>query len=386
MPPNGKNYDFTWNDNPVLISDAVFYPCQNNYKVEEPVDWKSNASSGTSVTCGDQGLMLYPTDWPQCSNTVQCPDPGNSSEVTRTYTHKNNFDYESILNYKCDDKRKWIKLSSESDAQLTATRSTTCQWRQSYDLDGTNFVCVIHHCRHPYNETGGFQPPPSENNLSLNQRTNWDVAFDTNISFSCDPGMHIENNEVDPTQDGFQVTCINNIGMYNTPIRENKLWPNCTQTVVCGAPLDPPLNGTREWISPAVEDQQTYNTSVRYYCQDGSQFDTDNDGYGDEVFVDIRCQWNKLWFPYHEALPECKITHCVEPFNIPDYSQLEEITSNWTKVEEYKHYQCKGTSNGVYTRFWESDRTQSTFKLYCKTDGYFVWQDWPTCIEGAIVL
>ena len=136
MPPNGKNYDFTWNDNPVLISDAVFYPCQNNYKVEEPVDWKSNASSGTSVTCGDQGQMLYPTDWPQCSYTVQCPDPGNSSEVTRRYTHKNNFDYESILNYKCDDKRKWIKLSSESDAQLTATRSTTCQWRQSYDLDG----------------------------------------------------------------------------------------------------------------------------------------------------------------------------------------------------------------------------------------------------------
>ena len=42
----------------------------------------------------------------------------------------------------------------------------------------------------------------------------------------------------------------------------------------------------------------------------------------------------------------------------------------------------KGFTNGVHTRFGESDRTMSTFEIYCKPDGYFTWRDWEICIEG----
>ena len=34
----------------------------------------------------------------------------------------------------------------------------------------------------------------------------------------------------------------------------------------------------------------TYNTRVQYWCQNGSQFDTDGDGEGDTPMVEIRCQ------------------------------------------------------------------------------------------------
>ena len=36
-----------------------------------------------------------------------------------------------------------------------------------------------------------------------------------------------------------------------------------------------------------------------------------------------RCQWNKVWYPFFQALPECKITDCINPFPIPDDAQLE---------------------------------------------------------------
>ena len=85
----------------------------------------------------------------------------------------------------------------------------------------------------------------------------------------------------------------------------------------------------------------------------------------------------------------------MEPFNIPDETNLEEIVeltpiivdktnlqqlTEWTPIETYKKYQCKNTINGVYTMFWESDRTKSTFQLFCKDDGYFTWEDWPICL------
>ena len=33
----------------------------------------------------------------------------------------------------------------------------------------------------------------------------------------------------------------------------------------------------------------TYNSTVRYFCVNGSQFDTDEDGYGDTLFLENRC-------------------------------------------------------------------------------------------------
>ena len=107
---------------------------------------------------------------------------------------------------------------------------------------------------------------------------------------------------------------------------------------------------TRTWISSAVDNEETYNTSVMYQCPDGSQFDTNDDGVGDSVTVTIRCLWNKAWHPY-PTIPPCIVTHCVEPFNIPDSTDLEELTSDWTLINTKKEYRCKNQIGNVTTKF-----------------------------------
>ena len=41
-----------------------------------------------------------------------------------------------------------------------------------------------------------------------------------------------------------QVQCITGEGIYNAP----EAWPNCTETVSCGTPVEPTVNGSRTWI------------------------------------------------------------------------------------------------------------------------------------------
>ena len=89
-----------------------------------------------------------------------------------------------------------------------------------------------------------------------------------------------------------------------------------------------------------------------------------------------RCQWDKQWAP-HPALPPCLITHCVEPFTIPAETNLEAETEEWTEINSYKQYRCRGQS------YWAADRTRTTFQLLCKPDGYYLWSAWPTCLEDV---
>ena len=67
--------------------------------------------------------------------------------------------------------------------------------------------------------------------------------------------------------------------------------------------------------------QDTYNTFVEYKCVNGSQFDTNNDKVGDAISIQIRCLWNKNWSPW-PVLPSCYITHCVNPFPIPNDTSI----------------------------------------------------------------
>ena len=375
---NGLNYNYSWNEEVIPVTTNVTYPCQDNQSHEGPYDLKEDAPIETIVLCGSDGEFNYPNPWPQCSHSIQCADPGNSTEVSRRYlTDVENLEYLSVLEYRCDDRRKWIKHDGSSS--LSWSLDIMCHWRKTYNTTMTDLVCEIHHCRHPHNEPGSHQPPPSANDLHLVEDFGNNIQFGEKVKYDCPIGMFFENNEVDPTQTRIEVECLQDIGEYNTPVRNSGSWPNCTKTVVCGIPPDVPVNGSRTWVSPAVDDQETYDTKIVYACQDGSQFDTDGNGIGDSITVEIRCQWNKQWFPY-TVLPTCIVTHCIEPFKIPTDSGLEELTSDWTPIYTYKQYQCKNHVDSIPTMFWETDRSKSTFKLYCNPSGYFTWLDWPKCL------
>ena len=285
---DGNNYNMTFTGL-VSVGASLTYPCADNHRLEDDVDWKDEARGNVSVLCGEDGEFDYPA-WSKCSDTVFCPDPGNSTEVSRQYswTPSRDLEYGTTLVYRCDDKRKWIRLASQTDSELTETRSTTCHWRGSYDMDGTQLVCVIHHCRHPHNDPGLHQPPPPENNLLLTNLQDWNVPFSSSVTYHCAPGEWFEDDSrVEPGEASLDVPCLS-VGEYNTPPRQGRLWPNCTSTVLCPPPPPPPVNGSRAWVLPAQEDQQTFNTSLEFRCEDGQQFDTDNDGLGDQLTFNIR--------------------------------------------------------------------------------------------------
>ena len=219
-------------------------------------------------------------------------------------------------------------------------------------------------------------------------RPNWDVPFNSYITYDCEPGTHIERAEPSPTLNTFDVLCKADLGVYEVPSQ----WPNCTATVLCGQPPDHPVNGSRTWLYGVAEGQETYGTLVRYQCQHGSQFDTNDDGVGDSVFIDIRCQWDKLWAPQpltnswspRPSLPPCIVTHCVEPFNIPAETSLEEVTAADTPINTAKQYRCQNSWGAGHapTMFWQSDRSQYTHQIDCQDTGYFTWVEWPICLTG----
>ena len=162
-------------------------------------------------------------------------------------------------------------------------------------------------------------------------------------------------------------------------------WPQCSETVYCGDPPEPSENGTRIWQN-GIEGQDSYDTNIRYGCVDGSQFDTNKDLVGDSITLDIVCQWRKEWSPWPE-LPACIITHCVDPFPIPDHTELEEETPEWTPINTNKTYRCNGMkSDNVHTKFFENERRLSSFNMKCLPNGLYQFVDeidnWPVCLEG----
>mgnify|MGYP003322331889 CR=1 FL=1 len=152
-------------------------------------------------------------------------------------------------------------------------------------------------------------------------------------------------------------------------------------------PVNGRINGTDghdgaiTWLNNATN-QDTYGTTVEYKCADGSQFDTTSNGQGDTPTIRTRCQWDKTWSA-PASLPSCYVTHCIHPYPIPEDTFLQEITSAWTLVNQKKQYECKGKIGGVHTRFWEADRSKSTFEILCLPDGTFAFdnerESWPTC-------
>ena len=233
-------------------------------------------------------------------------------------------------------------------------------------------------------------PPPLENNLLLVDQPAWEVPLGGKIAYRCSGTKQFETDEEHPSLNNITLVCDPTNGTYVVPPK----WPNCTDTVRCGLPpahpeASPPWNesGSISWLNGAPPNQDTYDTTVRYACPAGSKFDTDHDGLGDADIVETTCLWNKRWSPFSPGqLPLCVPTHCIRPFSIPADSYLEEAESAWTPVGEDKEYRCKGlTADGVHTRFFDSDRSRSSFSMHCRADGTYEFVDtrsnWHTCLE-----
>ena len=107
---------------------------------------------------------------------------------------------------------------------------------------------------------------------------------------------------------------------------------------------------------------------------------------GDRKTIQTRCRWDKTWS--RPFLPPCLVTHCTLPPTVPVDADLEDIEPGWTPIGKSKQYNCTGWTNETHTRFWQTDRTKSTFEIMCQTDGMYKIDtersSWPTCLEGEL--
>ena len=308
-----------------------------------------------------------------------------------------------MMKYDCSDPRQYIHQAGQDPAALTYSQ---CMWRKTFTVDVGELECRVHHCSHPHLHPGSHQPPPMENQLALaSPYSAWSLAtwhspyvtFGSTITYTCPLNQYFELPEpsvVTPVRRTLAVECLDN-GTYAIPPLQGNLWPNCTATVKCGQPPAKPSNGfingqsgydgTITWLNNAEDLQDTYDTWVEYRCVNGSMFDVNGDGDGDEETQRSRCQWDKTWsLP---SLPACIITHCILPFPLPPDTALEVVTNAWTEVGQEKEYLCQNMTDGVHTMFWESDRTKSEFSMTCQADGTYKFTDsranWPTCLTGG---
>ena len=311
----------------------------------------------------------------------------------------------SVHRWECKDKRFDLRRIGFTDLPEPSINAE-CQWNEAYSIVPADLECVLTHCDHPHDYLqGSHEPPPAENALQLVtpadqvNNTNWRISFGSKISYQCTSSKYFElpvPTELDPTQESLEVECLQT-GTYNTPPVQSKVWPNCTETVLCGPPPPHPINGvvngiegfegSIKWLHGAERDSNTYNTTVEYACANGSQFDTNDDGRGDVATLQSRCQWDKTW-SQPNPLPSCQVTHCIVPFAVPNDTFLVEVTSNPTPVNQHKQYECFGKINGTHTRYLESDRAKSTFEMLCLPNGTFQFDNlrstWPTCLEDVL--
>ena len=353
----------------------------------------NGASSRTTTRCGDPRDDGFPLE------------EGRKKRAAVDYTFETSgtsLAYKTMISYHCSDPRQYIYQAGQQEAQY---RYSECQWKKKFTVNNvTELECRIHHCSHPHLHPGSHEPPPTENNLNLVTPYNhwtlghWHISFGSQITYFCPANQFFEEPDpvvVSPVQRSLEIECLTSGTYAIPPNTQYPKWPNCTATVRCGQPPPKPVNGaingtfgfdgSIDWLNDAPDLQDTYDTWVEYRCADGSQFDTNQDNLGDEIFLRSRCQWDKTWsLP---VLPPCYVTQCVLPFPLPTDTYLEEITNAWTDVDSKKEYRCQNNSDGVAAMFWQTDRTKSTFSMVCKPDGTYDFngarENWPTCLTGG---
>ena len=296
--------------------------------------------------------------------------------------------------WECKDRRYLIKLINSTDEPVRRLYAT-CDWYEKYDILPTDLECVLTFC-----DNATLLP-----NISNNYALDWNnteeslILLNQDLVYPCMEDMKLENNtSYKENATSYSLVRCGMDGMFRYP----DTWTLCSDTVQCGQPPNATDAGYRTWVlggyygvmgleDDLVVGDDYYLAEVEYGCVNGSQFDTDNNGFGDSYRIINKCLWNQTWSPYPE-LPDCKITHCVDPFDIPDHTMLEEKIHNtvsWTRVGQNKTYRCQGIlDDGTHTRFFEHDRSLSEFNMLCLPDGTFDFdnktENWPVCLEGTL--
>ena len=70
-----NNFNLTWSGL-VSLHSSLDYPCADDHRLEDDVDWKTEARSSVSVPCGADGWFVFPQPaWPQCSQVITKSQP-----------------------------------------------------------------------------------------------------------------------------------------------------------------------------------------------------------------------------------------------------------------------------------------------------------------------
>ena len=380
-PEQTLNFNFTWGKDMVAVGYNVTYSCQTDMVFEANTTLKSESISIINATCNPDGTYSYPTIWPQCSATISCGIPPlapvNGSKIWINGTEPNDI-YDTGILYKCVN---GSKFDTNGDGIGDSDNVTVdCQWRKAWSPWPILPKCIVTHCVDPF-------PIPGDSDLE-EVNTGW-VPIKTLKWYQCKGKLQNGTNtkffESDRSLTSFSMLCLSNGSFKFDNLRQN--WPTCLSTVHCGQPPNATENGVRTWIN-GIEFKETYGTKVSYQCVKGSQFDTNGDGKGNSLSIVTECMWNKTWTPW-SVLPKCVITHCVDPFQIPSNTSLEESSSAWTEINRNKEYRCSRMQNGKHTQFFQYDRSKSSFSMRCLENGTFDFlnstEHWPICLEGRFL-
>ena len=378
-PNETLNYNLTWDGNLVAIDDVIAYDCKHHMRFEQNVGSKHQAPKLINITCGSDAEFQYPENWTQCSQDVNCgPPPLTPVNVSRNWIWGRSSpadNYDTHVRYTC-------VAGSRFDTDGNGLGETKhlynrCNWNRRWRYPQITSKCVISHCISPF-------PIPDDTSLIT---SSGHTPINTNRVYECEgwnatgQGTHTKFFETDRSITSFTMPCKPD-GYFNF-VNKRENWPTCLSTVHCGQPPNATENGYRDWVN-RQEFDDTYDTIVRYRCINGSEFDVNGNGVDTAFSLDLKCLWDKTWSP--AELPPCVITHCVDPFDIPENTSLEASTQEWTKIRQDKEYRCKDMQGTTHTRFFEYDRTRSSFGMRCLDNGTFMFDNstehWPICLEG----
>ena len=382
-PLPSLNLYYTWDNKFVPVGNSIMYKCKSNMVFEQNTTLKLESTDFLKVGCGVDGNYAYPSPWPQCSETISCGTPPSLPvNGSRTWLNETDLDnkYGTHITYKCVQGSKFDTNNNGVGDSENVT--INCEWRKAWSPWTELPKCVITHC------TG---PPPLPEDSNLEELNSGWVPINGEKWYQCKgkkpDGNHTKFFESDRNKTSFSMLCKPD-GTYNF-INKRENWPTCLSNVNCGQPPNVTKGGTRTWLN-GIELKDTYATEVKYQCAKGSQFDTNGDLEGDSESITTVCRWNKNWSPW-STLPQCYITHCVDPFYIPLNTSLEESTSEFPRINSNKEYRCSNRkSNGVHTKFFLHDHSKSSFSMLCLPNGTFNFlnktENWPVCVEGKLHL